>query len=104
MVRDHRPARFSTIRGLAINRFEESGINLNYVSSVRIAGNFICTDPTGTIDLGNRVGILATGSLGSPLFNWRLPAGDRNLISGNGTSDGGEGHFLLLRRSKQHHG
>ena len=43
------------VRGLAINRFT-SGISVGGVGSVkgtRIEGNFVGTDPSGTLDLGN---------------------------------------------------
>ena len=70
----------SVVRGLVINRFAGNGIvsedNLNV-----IAGNFIGTDPTGTIPRGNGLaGILITGSanqIGSPL------RADRNILSAN---------------------
>ncbi len=79
----------STVRGLIINRFASDGISLvaNSDSNV-IAGNFIGTDATGTIDLGNASHGISTdvGSVFSvPDFNivgGTNPA-DRNLISGN---------------------
>src|SRR5205807_1424701 len=40
----------STVRGLAINRFANSGINLSPADGNIIEGNFLGTDPTGTID------------------------------------------------------
>ena len=44
----------STIRGLAINRFSGSGIVLDGSDSNQISGNYIGTDATGIIDLGNQ--------------------------------------------------
>ena len=41
----------STVRGLAINRFARSGINLEPADGNIIEGNFLGTDPTGTVDL-----------------------------------------------------
>jgi CSLREA domain-containing protein len=58
------------IRRLVINRFNGSGINLTSSSDNIIEGNYIGTDSTGTIDLGN------TGS--GITFN----AGNNNLIGG----------------------
>ena len=70
----------SVVRGLVINRFAGNGIvsedNLNV-----IAGNFIGTDPTGTIPRGNGLaGILVTGS--SNQIGSASPA-DRNILSAN---------------------
>ena len=43
----------SVVRGLVINRFEQSGILISNTSDVIIEGNFIGTDVTGTIALPN---------------------------------------------------
>ncbi|MGB8507644.1 MAG: hypothetical protein WCD76_04505, partial [Pyrinomonadaceae bacterium] len=76
----------STVRGLVINRFTRGGISLNGVDSTTIAGNFIGTDPTGLIGLGN----ISSGVLGefgtnpdNNLIGGTTPAA-RNIISGNG--------------------
>jgi hypothetical protein len=45
----------TTIRGLAINRFARDGIYLQNRDGNVIVGNFIGTDATGTVSLGNRV-------------------------------------------------
>ena len=72
----------STVRGLAINRFNGYGIELNNVDGGVIAGNFIGTDPLGVVDLGNGFG-------GIELFDSRnvviggQTAADGNVISGN---------------------
>ena len=69
----------STVRGLAVNRFLASyGIALTS-GNCAATGNFIGTDVSGTLDLGNGSGILASsfGAIGGS-----LPAAV-NLISGN---------------------
>jgi hypothetical protein len=79
----------STIRGLVINCFSNDGIVINGPTAARdvIAGNFIGTDPSGTLALPNGVDPLTTSgiwvqsaannTIGGPA------AADRNLISGN---------------------
>lgn len=42
----------STVRGLVINRFQINGIEVQSSANV-IEGNFLGTDPTGTLDRGN---------------------------------------------------
>ncbi len=71
----------SVVRGLAINRFANSGITTTGDGNA-IVGDFIGTDPTGTIALGNR----AAGILLDSRNNMVGGAGllDRDLISGNG--------------------
>jgi CSLREA domain-containing protein len=75
----------SVIKGLVINRFGGSGI---YVSgdSVgdRIEGNFVGTDPTGTLDMGNGdAGVsIYDGPTKDIVVGGTTPAA-RNLISGN---------------------
>jgi parallel beta-helix repeat protein len=86
------------VRGLAINRFGNSGIALGSsskaVSSVRIEGNFVGTDASGLQDRGNGRfgglliggsinGVIATG--GSNTIGGNSPF-QRNLISGNDAS------------------
>ncbi len=75
----------SVIRGLVINRFDPgaSGILLQDTKGNRIEGNFIGTDPSGTQDLGNDVGVLFSDTGGSTIGGTSHEA--RNLISGNGT-------------------
>lgn len=78
----------STIRGLAINRFNRVGISLSGGDNNIIAGNFIGTDATGTIDFGNgSVGIygeFASQSNGNIIGGTTLSA--RNIVSGNGNA------------------
>ncbi|MFQ5922276.1 MAG: LamG-like jellyroll fold domain-containing protein, partial [Anaerolineales bacterium] len=70
----------STVRGLVINRFNR-GILIQSNSNT-VAGNYIGTDVTGTLDRGNtgsgvRVSISNSNNIGGPV------AADRNVISGN---------------------
>jgi hypothetical protein len=80
----------SVVKGLVINRFDHIGIEIggnDDPEGNRIIGNFIGTDPTGTLDRGNLgrgVTIFSEGTSGNTVGGSR-PAG-RNLISGN---DGG---------------
>jgi hypothetical protein len=84
---DIRSASNSVIRGLAINRFSSDGISITGGLDVRVEGNFIGTDRSGTQDLGN-------GGSGVDIFDFSSSGGgshaigdgtpaSRNLISGN---------------------
>ena len=87
----------SVVKGLVINRLPgfmpgievspfESG---NTPNNVRIEGNFVGTDPSGTLDEGNGgPGVNLTGASGSTVGG--TTAASRNLISGNGL----EGVFI----------
>jgi hypothetical protein len=70
----------STVRGLVINRFQASGIQVNGTNNL-IAGNWIGVDATGMLDRGNAVdGITISGNnttIGGLLEK------DRNVVSGN---------------------
>jgi hypothetical protein len=82
----------STFRGLVINRFQGNGIQFDGNNNVA-TGDFLGTDPTGTVAEGNNSGVSAGGSgnvIGGP-----DPA-DRNLISGNfeGIALGGAGNVV----------
>jgi len=69
------------VRGLAINRFF-NGINIEPGTGVKIEGNFIGTDPSGTLDRGNtNDGVQING--GSKHTVGGILSGQRNLISGN---------------------
>jgi hypothetical protein len=76
----------SSVRGLAINRFTRDGISLNGSDNCNITGNFIGTDTTGLVDLGNGTSGVE-GEFGSNANNNLIggitPAA-RNIISGNG--------------------
>jgi len=73
----------STIRGLAIGRFQGGGIWLRAPGNGNtIQGNFIGTDATGTLAMGNpQSGIFVEGSSGNTIGGATLAA--RNLISNN---------------------
>lgn len=74
----------STIKGLVINRAGagNSAIRTSVAGSNVITGNFLGTDPTGTLDRGNNVhGVLIAGGNGNTIGG-TAPA-DRNIISAN---------------------
>jgi parallel beta-helix repeat protein len=79
-----------TVRGLVINRFVGDGIRVCSNGNV-FEGNFIGTNPAGTMALGNgsgAVGGIVFGFCGTPLnctIGGTTPAA-RNLISGNSAS------------------
>ena len=77
----------STIRGLVINRFADDGITINGTDNHLIVGNFIGTDVTGTVDLGNSDDGIVVYNGASGVTIGGTAAGDGNLISGN-DSDG----------------
>ena len=66
-----------------INRFDRHGIINSGAEGVIIQGNFIGTDVTGAVDVGN--GVDGIQILARPPFNLigGTDAADRNLISGN---------------------
>ena len=79
-----------TVRGLDINNFH-SGVGIAVSGTGNwIYGDFLGTDPTGTLALNNYCGIQITGSSnrvgadGESADN----LGERNLISGNGQAGG----------------
>jgi hypothetical protein len=72
----------TTVRGLAINQFEQEGIRLASVGTDSVVGNFLGTDVTGTLALPNGdSGVLVDGASHNTIGG-TAPA-DRNLISGN---------------------
>ncbi len=72
----------STVQGLAINQFAQEGIRLTVGSDDVVSGNFLGTDPTGTIALPNQdSGVLVDGS-NSDTVGGTTPAA-RNIVSGN---------------------
>lgn len=83
-----------TISGLVINSFGGNGINvINGHDNIFIWGNFIGTDPTGFVDLGNGLNGINLGDFAAPGSNAVIigtnsdGSGDSdegNLISGNG--------------------
>src|SRR5829696_5976346 len=79
----------SVIKGLVINSFGNAGISIFGTTSVgtRIEGNFIGTDPSGTLDKGNGFyGVVAyTNNISQMVVVGTTPAA-RNLISCNANS------------------
>ncbi len=74
----------STIRGLVINRFDNNGIRISngVNNNINVFGNYLGTDTTGLVDLGNKRGISnSTGGTGVHVGSTN-PA-ERNLVSGN---------------------
>ncbi len=72
----------SVLRGLAINEFGGLGVLANYnVSDITIQGNYIGTDITGTLDLGNGDAGIQIRSNDNLIGG--SSAGDRNIISGS---------------------
>ena len=76
----------STVHGLVINRFSGSGLILRTNGGSVVQGNYIGTDVSGLIDLGNSgKGVFVDNSPGN-VIGGTSPAA-RNIISGN-QSDG----------------
>ena len=71
---------FNIVKGLAINRFSSYGIHLNGASNV-IQGNFIGTDTTGTLALGNGTNGILVESSGNQIGGSK--GFSLNVISGN---------------------
>lgn len=72
----------SVIIGLAVNRFAGGGIQVLSGRGTVIQGNFLGTDPTGTIDRGNGNYGLFLFNTSSNLIGGAL-TGQGNVISGN---------------------
>ena len=70
----------SIIRGLAINRFAQAGLFIPSAGNT-IEGNFIGTDPTGTLARPNAGGGIVVRGANNTIGG--TTAGARNLISGN---------------------
>jgi hypothetical protein len=77
------------IRGLAINQWLR-GIDLDFSAVNQIAGNFIGSDVSGTIALGNSTGVWVEAV--AAIIGGLQPA-DRNLISGNTLAGVTVNHF-----------
>ena len=76
----------STIRGMVINNFAPwSGINIQGANGVTVAGNYLGTNPAGTVAGPNGIGVSVSAGTGNAIGG-PAPA-DRNLISG-ATRDG----------------
>jgi len=82
----------STIRGMVINRFTDEGIRLSGKGGNAVQGNFIGTDVTGTVALGNwNIDIIVSGSPYSSIGGTAPGAG--NVISGTSTGRSGPGVY-----------
>ncbi len=89
----HITAGNSTVRGLVINRFVQgvsatlarNGILLQSNGDNVVTGNFIGTDTTGSIDLGNAGSGVWIHDSPSNIIGGTNPE-ERNLISGNGSA------------------
>jgi hypothetical protein len=68
------------IRGLVINQFGQ-GIRTRGGTGHKVEGNFIGTDPSGTIKKSNSFGVIVGGTNGSTIGG--TTPDKRNLISGN---------------------
>jgi len=76
-------AQNSVVKGLVINRFaEQDAISVRpQATNVRIEGNFLGTDPSGTTARGSDVGVFILGASDNTVGGTTLAS--RNLISGN---------------------
>jgi titin len=73
----------STVRGLAVQGFGRHGIYVTSSDNV-IEGNFVGTDLTGTVDLGNTdFGVLCEGAGATGNVIGGTTAQARNVVSGN---------------------
>ncbi len=78
----------STIRGLVINRFSFDGISIGGAAATGnvVEGNYIGTDVTGTVDLGNTLSGVLIVDFASSNTVGGTTAGAGNTIAFNGSS------------------
>jgi hypothetical protein len=76
----------TVIKGLVINRFALAGIRVFQSGKNEVSGNYIGTDVTGNMPLGNKIGIHIEASSTENLIGG-TSSGARNVISGNVTKD-----------------
>ena len=77
----------STIRGLNIRNFTRAGIDFRQTNNVNIECNFIGTDETGTVEMGNgQYGVILTENIATGNRIGGTSPGQGNLISGNGVA------------------
>jgi hypothetical protein len=94
----------SVIKGLVINRFDAAGIQIGTADAIdqqdnRVVGNFIGTDPSGTLDRGNSnrgVIVFSEGTSNNTIGGLRPEP--RNVISGN--DGGGVGIFTSAANNR----
>jgi hypothetical protein len=91
----------TVVQGLVINRFGGTGIAISadydLVTNIKIQGNFIGTNPAGTLDRGNNTGVEFNAVTDSTVGG--TSRASRNLISGNqldGVFIQGGGDFSAL--------
>jgi titin len=89
----------NTVRGLVINGFDRYGVFATTSDGNVITGNFIGTDPTGTLDRSTMsAGVFVASDAPNTRIGSTDPA-DRNVLSGNGDpgTRGGAGATLRSR-------
>jgi CSLREA domain-containing protein len=91
----------SVVRGLVLNHWSGASILLYNSGSHTIAGNFVGTDPTGSVaepNGGGATGVSLALAAASNVTVGGVDPADRNLISGNGsagvTTDFGTGNVI----------
>ncbi len=75
----------NVVKGLVINRFQQFGIQISFDAAIGniVIGNFIGTDVTGTMDLGNRFsGVIIYNGAKRNIIGGATED-KRNIISGN---------------------
>ncbi len=72
----------SLLRGLAINGFQQDGVQVIQTTDISIVGNYIGTDVTGAIDAGNNADGIDLYDSQNTIIGGPNPE-DRNVISGN---------------------
>ena len=88
----------SVLRGLVINRFNTlaaHALNLFVNGNNIIEGNFIGTDVSGRVRLGNGGDGIRIISVSGNIIGGTVPAA-RNVISGNGLPEGGEKEGIII--------
>jgi hypothetical protein len=73
--------RFADTQGIAVGPMADASVPDEVVTNVRIEGNFVGTDPSGTISRGNAAGVNLFAASDSTVGGTSLAS--RNLISGN---------------------
>jgi hypothetical protein len=71
----------STVAGLAVNLFSGAGMHLENAGGDLITGDYLGTDATGSLALGNRAGVFIDGTADNTVGGATAAAG--NLIAGN---------------------
>jgi VCBS repeat-containing protein len=69
------------VRGLVINGFVDNGVSLTTATGCTVSCNFIGTDVTGTVLIGNGTGVLIANGVMNVIGG--TEAGTANLVAGN---------------------